>query len=141
MDFQEGALKRRLIAFILGGVIGSGLIMGCGDFVATDTFGEFVPNVEGTYDQASVTAACANEFDTTIEVAQTQKNLILQASNSGFSNYNGTIDEEGVLTLSGAFSDGSASECSGTFISGVISVLCESDSVSCSVIYQSRGQT
>lgn len=112
--------------------------MGCGDVVATDTFGEFVPNVEGTYNRASVTAACVNEFDTTIEVAQDQKNFILQASNSGFSDYNGTIDEGGVLMLSGAFSDGSASECSGTFISGVISALCQSDSLSCSVIYEKQ---
>ena len=71
---------------------------GGGPEVATNTLGEFVPNVEGTYDQASVAAACANEFDTTIEVAQAQKNFILQTSNAGFSDYNGTVDEEGVLT-------------------------------------------
>ena len=106
--------------------------MGCADVVATGVFGEFVPNVEGTYGRASATAACANEFDTTIEITQAQKNVILQASNSGFSDYDGTIDEEGVLTLSGAFSDGSASECSGTFIIGVLFALCESKIETCS---------
>ena len=131
-------MKRGLAALILGGVIGSSLIIGCGDVVATDKLGEFVPDMGGTYARSTVTPACVNEFDTTIGITQAQKNVILQASTSGFSGYNGTIDEKGVLTLRGAFSNGSASECSGTFISGVVSAVCKSASLLCSVTYKKQ---
>ena len=95
-------------------------LAGC-SATATDEPGVFVPDVKGTYDLASVTgdAICSPQFDSAVEVVQGEEQIILRALNDGFTDYSGTIDEAGVVTLLGA-----GTECTGSFVSDVLANVC-----------------
>ncbi len=105
------------------------VLMGCPK-EATDTTGVFVPNLEGTYNRASVTAFCENLeiFDTNTEIVQDEDRVIVQAVTAGFEDYSGTVDQDGVVTLIGA-----GTECNGTYASNRLACTCAVTIVTCSI--------
>ena len=105
----------------------------CGDEMATDT--GLVPDVPGTYTLTAVNTACAAEFGGTVSVVQTELNVVMTPSATGFTSLSGTINAQGALVLSGATSAGDAYTCSGTFAEGILAGACTSDNLNCSVSY------
>ena len=96
---------------------------GC-DKVATKDPGVFVPNLEGTYDLQNVTDTCADQFDTVIDISQVQDSIIWVPTGPTFTNLTGTVDVAGAIKATGASSFGSPFECTGQFVSGLISGVC-----------------
>ena len=98
------------------------LVSGC-SVTATDTPGVFVANVEGTYDLAVITnsLSCTPYFDSVVTVIQDQENFTLLANNAGYDDMLGEFDtgEESSYTLTG-----SGRECTGSFVSGLLSNVC-----------------
>ncbi len=106
-------------------ILSVGLMAGLGacDFQATDTAGQFVANVSGTYDQAAITPSdvCTENFDTLMTVTQTDESFIMLSENDGFQDLIGVFDEgeETSFTLTSG-----GTTCAGTFVDGLISAVC-----------------
>lgn len=114
------------------------IISSCGGGGGTGTTEGGFPDVAGTYDQTDITTICNGLFDTVIEVIQNDKNVILQATNEGFSDASGTIDEDGNFTVGGQFGDGTDFTCTGTIIEGIAQATCSGGSIDCDVTYEKR---
>ena len=97
---------------------------------ATDEAGVFVPNMEGTYDRLSLTAFCDDlgSFDPVMAVTQNEGAFILRAQSAGFEGYTGTVDEDGVVTITGA-----GTACTGNFIDDSLVATCAVAVQSCGI--------
>lgn len=120
------------IALALPGGIG-----GCGSEVPTAE--GFVPDVQGAYTRTAITQTagtlvCTDQFDTAIEVIQSEGSIIVHGTN-GIGDSTGTVDKDGVLALVGSFTNTEEYECTGIFADDVLSTRCSSDSLSCSVTF------
>lgn len=119
----------RRAEILLVGLWAAAALTGCPK-EATDQTGVFVPNMQGTYNRASVTTFCENLgiFDASTEIVQDEDRVILQAVTAGFEDYSGTVDKDGVVALIGA-----GTECEGTYASSRLACTCNVTVVTCSI--------
>ena len=107
------------------------LVAGC-SATTTDTPGVFVANVEGTYDLAVITNSitCTHYFDSVVSIIQDQDHFTILAETAGFDDLLGVFDdgEENTFTLAGAGKD-----CTGSFVDGLLTNLCNITLISCTV--------
>ncbi len=123
--------KRRLTVMVL-----LGLALGAAGCEATATRepGVFVPNLEGSYTLTNTNVDfCAAQFDGTAVVNQDEKNFVLHADTSGFSDLFGTVDEFGVITATGATSGAETLTCSGQYAGDFLSGICETQIETCTI--------
>ena len=101
----------------------------CGGGVGSDD----PPDVTGTYDLTNT--ECAGSFDTTIVVVQDGDEIIIQATNDGFVDVSGNINNDGEIEASNE-----NVSCDGQFVAGVATATCvdNTNENACHITYERR---